>query len=696
MAKNSKKEKVINETMGMINAALAILDKVPDLEDLELGVHVKSLNPFAFVLQLLYNTVGYDAVLKFLSGVVTDTTLQTIEGAVKTFILTQLKYIFDCTINPFITYDLLKEGVVFDLKTVDLMNMLYFCPIDKSVNNKSKNGKWYYFGCDGFYYPDQLECAEDFNALLWYVKNRTVGTRIVWYGHREQPNAKRHASMNEKQSKSNGIVTLEYSGRPSGLKDAEGNSMPIQTPFNNCIHVFIGNTKPIDDSLLQADNDAILNVKVEQGKFGDTKKQAEEIKAILSDKIKELKTSGLSKDEVKLQKEGYKIEMAYAKTVIDAINSDKQLDVELAGLQSNGIVTFDPATNVYTVNFTKADGKNITIDASIYSTTNGTLTDTKRALYDGVIVRSGVATYRPVKYNYYYHKTLLEFNVDYIFSLKLFEQKVLAARLLDALSGCISVDLDLTIQERMVQNEVRKMINDLIDNDDAVVSDCFFTFDNETYDDLMIRSEHQRLGLLVAPNGTAGQPIDVDAILQPLNSLSPNATREEVQSAIEGSLFEVTKQVYPEYGTLEENINLDWKFNIINEFLQTLAYVLILTVLSPKLYLLIAVNLKIMGRESNFDLGAFIDHFKQLIAGIVKTIRDELMRLFKEWLMDIIGKLAKEISVKLALEQVMYYQQLLQRCIACFNSSTIGWNAADVEYADIYATENNEPVNSEC
>jgi hypothetical protein len=76
------------------------------------------------------------------------------------------------------------------------------------------------------------------------------------------------------------------------------------------------------------------------------------------------------------------------------------------------------------------------------------------------------------------------------------------------------------------------------------------------------------------------------------------------------------------------------------------------------------------------------------------------MRLFKEWLMEIIGDLAKNLGAKLALEQIMYYQQLLRKCIECFRlhgTNTIGFDMAAVDYADIYETENNsEPVNSEC
>lgn len=697
MASDGKKKETMDEALGTISAALAILEKMPELQDDNFALSV-DIRPVDFLMQCLYKIVGYDKVVDWVTNCI-GSALPTIETAVKTYILTQLKYIFDCTINPFITYDLIKYGVVFDLKTVDLVNMLQYCPLDKSVNNNKKNGKYYYFGCEEFDYPDQLENAEDFNALLWYMKNRTVGTRSVWYGHEEQKNASKHISLNQKQKKEDGIITLEYSGRPTGLKDAEGNSMTLQTPFNNCIHVFLGNTKPIESGNIQATTDDILVVKEKQGRLSDVRRDAVTNKEKLEKLIDDLKKENLSKDEWKSRKEKYNMYVSFMDTIIKTIDKNKKLSEGLQSLQEKRYISFNAESNQYTL-YVEPTGNKIVIDRQTYYTSNNALVSDKKQLYDDVITQHTHDMYRPIKYNYYYHKTLLQFNIDYIFSLKLFDKKTVTARLLDALSGCITLGLDLSFEERMAQNMVRQAINDIIDNDDTVVSDCFFTFDNDIYNSMMERSESQRLGLMVAPNGYIGQAVNPDAILESLNELSPNASPEQVQSAIESAIFEVTRQCIPEYnpGNSPE-FNADWRFNIVDNLIQTLAYVIVLTVLSPKIYLLIAVNLKIMGRESTFDLISFMDNFKQLISGIVKTIRDELMRMLKEWLMELIGNLAKEIGAKLALEQIMYYQELLRKCIACFQlrgGNTIGWNMQNVDYSDIYDTENNEPTNAEC
>ena len=84
--------------------------------------------------------------------------------------------------------------------------------------------------------------------------------------------------------------------------------------------------------------------------------------------------------------------------------------------------------------------------------------------------------YKPIEKNYYYRKTLIEFNYDYITSLKLFDSKVVAAQLLDQLTGLLNIHLNLSYARQLIKNETLKMVRDIVESDDLVVSDCFFTF----------------------------------------------------------------------------------------------------------------------------------------------------------------------------------------------------------------------------
>ena len=66
MATDSKKKDAMKETLGTVSAALTILEKYPEMEDDNFKLSL-TMNPFAFILQLLYQTVGYDKVLNFIT-----------------------------------------------------------------------------------------------------------------------------------------------------------------------------------------------------------------------------------------------------------------------------------------------------------------------------------------------------------------------------------------------------------------------------------------------------------------------------------------------------------------------------------------------------------------------------------------------------------------------------------------------------
>ena len=692
MAKNSKAKKVMDEALGAISAAQTILDKLPDLSDINFDLSLDA-DPISFIMEALYRTVGYDKVIEFVAKMLTFS-IPVIEQAVKAYMILQLKNLFTCTVNPFISYDLIKYGVTFGIKEIDIINMLYYCPLDKTMSRTKRTGKYYYFGCDDFQFPDELESAQDFNAFLWYMKNRTIDGRCVWYGYKKQAENAGKPTVIQKQKKKDGIITLEYAAKSGNLRDSVGSTMYSQTPYDNCLHVFLGNAKPLTDGDVETMKSRMASIQEEQSKFMELRDKAWTVKNKIEEKLSETEFS-LQSDGV-YQRNILECYSEYMDNIIGSIDNDRPLSESTEQLLSLGVIKFDQANSIYTMEIPTGDI--ITIDAHTYNGTNGSLVEEKKGLADNVASYHGGNTYLDVKDNYYYHKTLFQFNADYIYSLKLFDSKTLAARLLESLTGCFNVGLDLSIEERVVQAEVDKVVHDIVESDDAVITDCFFSFTNDEYNDMLERSELQRLGVYVSPDGAVGGMIDPESVMSAINGLAPNATQEEIKTAIETSLFELTKTITPEYnGERETGINYNLRANMIDNLLQSLANVIVMSVLTPKVYLLMAVNLKILGQEPNFDLMGFIDHFRQLIVGIIRTIRDNIMQMFKDWLMEIIGDLAKRIGAKLVLEQMQYYQILLKKCIDCFKlkRNLIGWNMADVG-ADIYDLDNNEPVNEEC
>ena len=639
-------KQVKDDALAVINAALTIIDRFPNLESTNTWLSLDtSTNPFTFLMDAFKNTAGYDTLIRILSNFIVYE-LEAVEVAVKGILLSNVKNLISCSINPFIPDDLLREGIVFDLRQLDITDLLQTCPLDPKV------GRYFYFGCDEMEKPDDTRKSEDFNALLWYMKNR-ANKREVWKNKRDpETGGGRPVGKDEK---SDGIITLEYNERATGITDAEGNGMTIQTPFNNSLHVFIGNTDFTNKDNLQKELDDIANkIKIAQDELHKLEDEATAKQAEITD---------LGNNIVE-----YKIDF------YQYLQKNEQLNGDLNNLQ------------------TEISEKNEEIN-SLNDEYYDKLNSYKEFL------ESPYIKYKPIKQNYYYRRTLIEFNYDYITSLKLFDSKVVAAQLLDQLTGLLNIHLNLSYATQLIKNETLKMVQDIVESDDLVVSDCFFTFSNADYDAMLQKAEMNRSGLF-SINGEQNSTVKIDpsTILDSLNGISQSATQQEMQSIIEGSLTEISGTISDTSYEQTDKVNFGVRMNFIENLMNHLACVITLSVLSPKVYLLILINLKTLGRETNFNLQDFMAMFKQLIASLIRAVRDQLIQYLLNELMKLLATLASDVAARIAIEQAAYYARLIKRLIDCFrkrDNNVYDFSIDDVRHADIIQEEE-QPKNAEC
>ena len=676
-------QKTKSEALAIIDAALAILNKFPEIETANSTLSFNtSSNPFPFLMDCFKSTTGYNILIKILSKFIM-LGLPAVEIAVKGVLLANIKNILSCAINPFISDEILRNGIVFNLQQIDITDTLRYSPLDEI-------GKYYYFDnyekstitdstgkkkqIDIPKQVDDLKVSKDFNCLIWYMKH-IASFREVWG---QQPKAKDERTndienddtyWNDKKKKCRkgaGIVTLEYNVRPEGLRNAEGYGMSsgdasyagLQTPYGECLHVFLGNVKEKSNEegnkqqnlydvatqkLVTANEQisiaekAIEDIKKQQKKYEQDRKKGkitqEHYTVLIGDCRKQIEDK---EQEIQTQKDNIKI---YKKNKVNAIK-------ELRKIQAN---------------MTNND-------------------------------------YRKITQNYYYRRTLIEFNTDYVMSLKLFDSKVVTAQLLDSLMGLLNIDLNLTYKQMLIKNEVKKMVQMIVETDDTVVSDCFFTFTNDDYNAMLEKAELNRAKLF-SINGEQNTTTTIDPkeILRSLNELDDSAIQSGDTTVIEHALTEISGNITTMDAMEGDAINFGARMNFIENLMNNLAYVITSAVLSPKVYLLILINLEILGKDTNFNLEGFIGQFKQLIASLIRTIRDQLIKYLVDELMKILGNIATEIAVKIGIEQAQYYYRLMKKIIDCFKrkGTTLDFTIDSVEHADII-TEEQTPKNAEC
>ena len=683
-------KQIKSEALATIDAAMSILNRFPDLNNsnTELSYNT-STNPFTFLMDLFKTTTGYNKLISILAKFISYE-LPILEAAVKGILIAKLKDIISCSVNPFFTEDILKNGIVFNVEEIDIADVLKYSPYDKV-------GKYFYFDTeptinegetdfamtdDGSFIeapkpkkvqnPSDLIKSDDMDALIWFMINK-ANKRYVWKpkkyrkGDEYRPDYP-FTEDDAKLKKEDGIITFEYYERSQNLRDAYGEAYKLQTPYNNCLHVFIGDVREKKTNLINQLED-------KEGDIYDNERNI----TLFSNKIenKNFKIQQIREDKLLLEEDFSKGDIdedEYKKQLKKLNNKEKILQNDINDLLKR-------REQIY------AAKRRLQFEI-------GTIKTQLEKTRDQFFPFLNSDKNR----NYYYGKTLIEFNIDYIMSLKLFDEKSLAARLLDSLTACLTIDLNFSYKRLLIKNEIKKMVNMITESDDLVVSDCFFTFSNDDYDAMSRQAELRKAGLLTI-NGdeTSAVKINAEDILNSLNQINEDSNKETIQTIIEGTITNLSKELTDTSYLSTDKVNFGIQMNFIENLLDSLAYVIVCSVLSPKVYLLLLINLKIIGRETNFDLECFIGQYKQLIADLIRSIRDQLLDYLMREIMIIIGDLVKEITIKLSVEQARYYARLIKRLIGCFrkHGRSFDFNVDNVDYADIYE-EQEEPKNNEC
>lgn len=697
------------DAMAKVNSVMAAINLYPSLDTTNTQLSFSSsANPIDLLVDFFKSTKGYDWLIDKVSDYIVYA-IPVLEVTVKGVLLSNIRIMLSCSINPLITAKMIRDGVVFDLNQTDLLNIFNFSPLDKSEKNM---GRYFYFGCnpeDGIEIIDDVKKSRDFNAVLWYCKN-TPGERVVWKRNKDVNKPDNlHKSEDEdedvwlKQVKSNGIATIEFNGRAGGLTNAVHNGMYIQEPISNCIHVFIGNTTPVMTG--NPDPQTTLNSISTQTKLINQYNQLKQDLTDIEKRITQGKVdnralvleNGASQEaldsiEQQATDDYYLINrIRYSIEGIDIahgkVQRDKMVDI-VGDVSSRGefYTTFDEFGTIHEA---------LKVPNTLMETTTVKAQAEKIRLLTET--ESFSADYPSVESNYYYRRPLFEWNTDYIMSMKLFDPKVVTAQLLDALTKCLQFNggISITPQMQFVQNQMRDLVTKIIETDEGTVSDCFFSFTNDSYNALINEVELNRANLYTTNGQTINEVPSAEEILDSLNTLSQDASKEELKSAISGSVFSAVGGIKAHgSGQFDASFGFQTKFSIIDNLLTQLTNVIVMTVIQPKIYVLLMANLKFLGNEPNFDLAKFIQQFRDLISQIIKEIRDSILEFFKKELIDVLKDLTKNLAISLTLEQYKYYISLLTHCIDCFKIHQNDWSQDDVRYADI--TELTQEENQEC
>ena len=706
-------KKMQEDTIASINTSKAMIDKVISIMEIVLvspSLSVTfSTSPIKFLLQILKQLgITKDEIEKWLTHFLVAV-IPALEISVKAILLTNLKNLISCSVDPRIPEKYRKRhkeydndwntsqeyGIDINIESIDFMDKL-------SINPLSSFGSMWYFGLENIEDSYKLARAYDMDAFLWFVIHKGKFPNSALIDNINDIGGTYHGGNVESILPENGsllsTVDVTYNkANPSTILlgntfayNGGGHviSMCIDRKLDNKNNMLKNTIVPVSDDWSSVNwyantRDANKNEKgICNIQYIDQASSDAPINGLVNNKFR---FTILPKPyiHIPILSEGE-----------PPWRFKKMLFNDKGEYDKNGRFTFahQPIEDIIETD----EGKVITF------MTNNTVV--RMNVKSGEVKVDSPSDLVKDLMECYPGLTLFEFNYDYIMSVKLFDAKVLAHALMESvLNTQLGVELGINLRNQEGTETIKEIIKNIIDTDDSDISDCYYSFDNSKYEALLRKSEEkrarqQRFGNVTHEVGSFESVNDI------LNEYNSNAELHEQIDVLHRAITQASVTVSE---GVDERNKVDVEFNFVLDLVEALTTAIVNGILSPKVLMLLEVNQKIMGGTwEKFTLSDLLKSMSSVIIAIVKEVRDlviqELLKLVAKELEPIIQMLGS-ILVREQIEN--YSDAILEIVRNCpfvwfnFGNQYQGTKLDTVDYADIdvsYTKEGEQPSTNKC
>ena len=735
-------KKVQSETMATIDTAKAMIDKVLTIMDIMVNMPSlsasMSTSPMVFLLQLLEHAgVTYEDLKLWLTDFLIYV-VPAMEIGVKAVLLTNLKNMVSCSIDPRIPEKYRKQhksisdrntpneyGIDINIESIDYLDKM-------SVSPLSEYGSDMYFGLYGVDDVYKFARADDFDAFLWFVIHKgkfPMTTNVSTDLH--EFNDRIHGSGSYHIAEENPSLFKELNLTPDSNENASsilpGNTFGYKgdgSPniISMCIDALRDENDQIVHNTLVPISDDLTSVnwyvrKKDQlganlfGSYAAAKAEKTEYEG------GKKRTTGVS---TKSKTRDYSKEKAICNLqYIDPAYGDQ----EITGLANNRVrFTILPKPLVHIPNLAEGEPpwrfKRMLFDADGNYDPNGKYTinvedDDKLSYLDEAIVidpKSGnvrINDKDKVMKNLvecYPGLTVYEFNYDYVMGMKLFDAKVLASTLLQTLVNTkVGINFNLSFKHQEATEKIKSIIKQIVNSDDGETNECFFTFDNSKYDDLLKRAEEKRANRQSFGRTTreAGVFDSVNDILKEYDTATELHEKKEILSrAIDQAAVSLS-------AGSDDRDKFEVEYSFIFDLIENLILAMMNAIMSPKVLMLLEVNQRLMGGTwQKFTVEDLLKAMMGVINAMVKELRDLLIQELLKFLMKVLQPIIEMLGSIIIRERLEYYAEVIENIIK--NCPVIWFRFGNqyeeakidtVDYADIDVSTTRageQPKNEKC
>lgn len=681
------------DTMATIDAAKVLVDKVTAI--LELFNYSPSLsftlatNPIGFLLQLLeHSGVTYEQLRYFLTKFLVYT-VPALEISVKAILLTNLKKMVSCTIDPRIPEEYRKKhveptqyntdqrhGINIDVESIDMFDKLSVSPLSDEGGEK-------YFGLEGVNDVYKFARADDFDAFLWFVihKGRFPNSAAINNIDNLTDNLHGNGADRVEPSGATLLMPLEVqysSGNPSTI--LPGNTFTY-SGSSHIISMCIDNVYDENDNIVQ---NTLVPVSDDWNSVNWYIRRKDQLWKNLGggwDAVANKDKNGKITGTTVTYRNSYGRDFSKERAIcnlqfIDQASSDSPI----TGLVNNRLrFTILPKPLIHIPNIQQGEPpwrfKRMLFDADGSYNPNGKYTisgliDSTAMTYGNYVTinnKSGEVEVSDKKelaktlMECYPGLTVYEFNYDYVMGMKLFDPKIIATQLLDSLINMrVGLNVRLDKKHKEATEEIKEIIKSIINVDDSIVSDCFYSFDNSKYERLLRKAEEKRAARQPFGNTTTNIS-SYQSVRDILDEYNSNATLNEQFEVLSRTITEASV-LLSEGSDAKDEYSIHFQF--VSDLIENLTMAIVYSVFSPKVLMLFQINEIIMGGKwEAFTMRDLIKALESVIVSIINEIRDLILQELLKLLHEVLDPLIKMFTTLIINEQVEGYVSAIRSMI---------------------------------
>lgn len=315
----------------------------------------------------------------------------------------------------------------------------------------------------------------------------------------------------------------------------------------------------------------------------------------------------------------------------------------------------------------------------------------------------------------YFNASVYRFDWEYLKNIQILNPKLMLIRFIEHLLGFAvgaATSFKVNITRKKIDAILSTAVKNIITADDMEVEDCWKSFSNEDFNDLLNEMVYSRY-TASEYNGEVvkGRQHNVEDYIAQLNGIS-QSTRTE------GTTTKITKLVNdvmvnpgtePSYGEWE------WSKSFDSKMLEKLVYAIVMpiveSIFTPQVMLLMMINFQLFGIVNideawGEDYGKIINLLLNKILGLVKSIvlfiKDKIIEMLLELFEEVVKPMLTNYAMMLYLEHITDWLIILLeavKCVAMLPSvariKPIGY-IDEVDYADIVNEQNIPEHDSNC